>query len=309
LAAVPATEAIGFLGGPEAAAALGRLTRPGIPNILRETAVQGLGRNPSEQAAALLLDLAEGPAPGEEQEEQARFLRRIAILSLAGQGEFLTPHGSRVASLLADPDPEIRRATLQTLRSRPLAEGEGPVRAIVTDEKRGDSERVLALRVLALYDPAAATSAARAFAREGDSNLRLEAMQVLGSHLDQPGSREALLGLVADDDPSVSALALEYLRDHLGPGDVEIVARAAKSEDDGVRTAVCELLGSSGASTAVPTLVSLLDDPEPVVRQAAASGLGRLGGEDAQEALSAHRMDPDPGVRSAVRKALGKLSP
>lgn len=309
LSAVPATEAIGHIGGPEAVAALSRLAQPGLSSTVRQTAVQGIGQNPSAKATSLLLDLAEGPASGEETGQEERVLRRIAVLALPGQGDHLEGQGARIAALLSDEDPQFRRAVLQTLRSAPLTEAESPVRAIVSDGEREAAERVLALRVLALYDPSGARSLAADFARRGDLNLRLEAMQVLGADGDDAGSRQVLLSLVADPDPSVSALALDYLREGMGPGDVGSVARAATSQDAGVRASVCELLASSGATEAVPTLVSLLDDPEPGVRQAAASGLGRLGGEEAREALGTHRMDPDPGVRSAVKDALRALSP
>lgn len=49
----------------------------------------------------------------------------------------------------------------------------------------------------------------------------------------------------------------------------------------------CVAAGNWGSETAVPRLINLLSDPEPVVRGHAAWALGRIGGERVREVLSA----------------------
>jgi epoxyqueuosine reductase len=64
------------------------------------------------------------------------------------------------------------------------------------------------------------------------------------------------------------------------------------------------VLGQRGTVTAVPALISRLDDPDPVIRGAAAWALGRIATQEALQALETLGDDPDPSVRAVVGRAL-----
>jgi epoxyqueuosine reductase len=65
------------------------------------------------------------------------------------------------------------------------------------------------------------------------------------------------------------------------------------------------VLGNSGDSSAVPALVTSLDDGEPLVRGGCAWALGTLGGEVARQALSARlRIEDDEQVIGELKAAL-----
>jgi epoxyqueuosine reductase len=64
-------------------------------------------------------------------------------------------------------------------------------------------------------------------------------------------------------------------------------------------------LGNSGNRDAVPVLVSVLSDPEPLVRSHAAWALGRLGGLAARTALERTRpLETDAVARQEIDAAL-----
>jgi epoxyqueuosine reductase len=72
---------------------------------------------------------------------------------------------------------------------------------------------------------------------------------------------------------------------------------------------VCVALGNSGDDQAVPALIGVLHDHEPLVRGHAAWALGRLGGEQALEALhNALATEEDAEVQQEIRCALASYS-
>ncbi len=64
------------------------------------------------------------------------------------------------------------------------------------------------------------------------------------------------------------------------------------------------ILGTRREEAALPALIRLLDDAEPVLRASAAWAVGRYDSPTAKEAMLAHRGDPDPAVREAVERAI-----
>ncbi len=68
---------------------------------------------------------------------------------------------------------------------------------------------------------------------------------------------------------------------------------------------VCVALGNSGDQRAVPALIGVLHDDEPLIRGHAAWALGRLGGHEVVQALStAATMEEDTEVRKEIAYAL-----
>ena len=69
------------------------------------------------------------------------------------------------------------------------------------------------------------------------------------------------------------------------------------------------VLGNSGDALAVPALINVLTDAEPLIRGAAAWALGRLGGNQAAAALQLRRdVEDDTQVQQEIRAALEEMS-
>jgi len=66
------------------------------------------------------------------------------------------------------------------------------------------------------------------------------------------------------------------------------------------------VLGNAKAESAVPTLIDLLGDPDPILRASAAWALGRIGSEQAFCALRTRQAnETDPLALDAIQRALG----
>jgi HEAT repeat protein len=65
-----------------------------------------------------------------------------------------------------------------------------------------------------------------------------------------------------------------------------------------------QLLGFTRDKGAAPTLITALDDPEPMVRAEACRGLGDLGLKSSLEQIKARLDDFDIGVRIAAAEAI-----
>jgi epoxyqueuosine reductase len=66
----------------------------------------------------------------------------------------------------------------------------------------------------------------------------------------------------------------------------------------------CVAAGNWGDPAAIPALIGLLDDPEPLVRGHAAWALGRIGGRDARRALAARAaVEGDAWARAEIAAA------
>lgn len=74
-----------------------------------------------------------------------------------------------------------------------------------------------------------------------------------------------------------------------------------------VRGHAANALGRLGDPRAIPYLVEIADDPEPIVRMDVLMALGRLHADDAQQVIIDGLADPAPVVRMAAAEALGRL--
>ncbi len=86
---------------------------------------------------------------------------------------------------------------------------------------------------------------------------------------------------------------------------------ASQGKDGRVKLAAIDALGSIADPEALPTLISLLEDPEPRARRQAIRALGRIRAERAREALEEHilRLEerPSPLEESLAREAVARL--
>jgi len=91
-----------------------------------------------------------------------------------------------------------------------------------------------------------------------------------------PAAREAIRGMLDDDDPRV-------------------------------REEAADAVGRLGDKEAVPMLVQLLNDPEAGVRKEAVQNLSRLGAKEAADAVAKLLSDPSDRVREEAADVLGRL--
>ena len=80
-----------------------------------------------------------------------------------------------------------------------------------------------------------------------------------------------------------------------------------RSQPRVLRARAAERVGQATSSLALPALLPLLDDPDPVVQAGAVEGLGILPAPEATEAVRAVAADParHPEVRREALDALG----
>ncbi|WP_422926452.1 tRNA epoxyqueuosine(34) reductase QueG [Singulisphaera sp. PoT] len=78
----------------------------------------------------------------------------------------------------------------------------------------------------------------------------------------------------------------------------------SRSKRTGLLRNAALILGNRRESKAVPALVALLSDQEPVIRCSIAWALGRIATPEAISALRAHENEKDPLVRGAIQRAL-----
>jgi HEAT repeat protein len=186
-----------------------------------------------------------------------------------------------LAEGLRDPNPAVRRASLDALESI------GEV---------APSESVALIGAL----------------RDRDVFVRWAAARILGKlRAHQTDSAIAELARLLDDtDMGVRYAAAEALRQY-GPAARSAAPALVQSigrRDPATRTAAMRALQSMGVSAevAMPALVAALKAPEAQVRAAAADFIGRFG-PDARPAGQVLRVvlnDPDPHVRRAASDAL-----
>jgi cyclophilin family peptidyl-prolyl cis-trans isomerase/HEAT repeat protein len=98
-------------------------------------------------------------------------------------------------------------------------------------------------------------------------------------------------------------LALEDSRS-VGEGELDRLLRA---RDRGIRRRAALAAGRIGDPVLVPTLIDLMNDPEPEVRQMAAFALGLIGDKGAVERLVASLGDSEAVVRARSAEALGRI--
>jgi HEAT repeat protein len=199
----------------------------------------------------------------------------------------LRPALLTLAEGITDPDPRVRKSTLNVLEMLgPTAVPAAPA------------------LVKALGDP--------------DRFIRWSAARTLGNIAPQAAAQAvpALVAMLSDPDGDLRLAAVAAL-EHYGsaalPAVPALVQTLRPDEAVELRVAVIHVLeqiGTPCAPVAVPALGNALTDADPRIRQAAARGLGRFGGaaRDAVEALRAARTDSSMDVQQAATEALLQIA-
>jgi HEAT repeat protein len=168
---------------------------------------------------------------------------------------------------LDDPDPEIR------IRAAVALERLGvPARIVAEIEKGGDTSESEAL-----------------LAKFGVAGARELLAELL--HHDAAPVREAVLRAIRIAD-----------RRDLAP---DLILRARRDDDAGVRALCFGTLLSLGAREAVPAALDALGDTDERVRAAATDLIGTLGTGELTSVILPRAADREPSVRAAAARALG----
>lgn len=103
----------------------------------------------------------------------------------------------------------------------------------------------------------------------------------LAADFDTPAAEAICAGALDDPDPQVRLAACQVCAGRRGPERVPRLARRARADADlGVRLHAVRVLGEVGDAAAIPHLVAILEDPDPVLQSRAAAALARATGQD-----------------------------
>lgn len=182
---------------------------------------------------------------------------------------------NRLAELLSDPDPDIRRTAAESL---------GKI-----GERTASRSLLVALN-------------------DQDSRVRAAAARSLG-RLGEGASGIALAGRLADSSEAVraaSALAISEI-ENIATTESESL-RLLRHQDPAVRMAVTRALAGQDSIRFAAELVGALHDPDAQVRQGVVAVLGETGdGRAVPYLVGLLKTDQSPGVRSEAAFRLGKL--
>ena len=129
----------------------------------------------------------------------------------------------------------------------------------------------------------------------------------------QPACRSLLMEAMTDDSAAVrkhAAQGLIYgLQLPLSTSECEVVSQLLSDADAEVVEAAARLCNARGLSAAAPTLLRLLDSPDPAIRHAATYGYGiNLMDVPGTTTLSTLVTDADENVRLGAASALGRIA-
>jgi HEAT repeat protein len=203
-----------------------------------------------------------------------RDVRQVAVIALGERADPATAD-ALVAQLFAEPDFFVR----DTLTWAVTRLGASALPAVLAglDEQRAPEVRTQALHTL--------------------------------SKIADPATVNAIVTLIDDDEPAVSAKARWALGRIGDPRVVPQLADRLGANTTEVQNALTDVLASFG-SGAVPTLVDALGHSDAAVRQHAADVLCHVGHPDAEpaaHALGEAAADPESAVAVSAVMALGEL--
>jgi HEAT repeat protein len=210
---------------------------------------------------------------------------------------------------LADPDPALRRVSVEILGNLPVPAATDALVGALDDADA--AVRAAALRALARAQATPALLAIAARLRDPEAEVRLQAVAALARLAGYPqGLRAQIEPLLADGEPAVRAQAALALARWGGAGEARAaLEQMARAERAGDRAQALAALGTLGAPESFALVAAGLDDPAPTVRRAAAAALIALEPAAGIARLVRALGDEDRSVRSAVARALGRAGP
>lgn len=226
--------------------------------------------------------------------------RRKAILAL---GRIAYPKGlaALIDILTGNQNPENRDPEIRALAAFSLGQIQNP-HAVSALLERFDPNVERSPLVRARACEALGKIASNRFAVEALGSYGVKGITAsIASLLPPPGTQ------VSDDSKLVASLALSALLRIKEPSTVGAIAAQLRSSEPDLRWQAANALARirDGISIAVPALLPLLDDKEPLVRAHAARALGAAKSTQAIEPLSKLLSDKDERVIAGAINALG----
>lgn len=220
------------------------------------------------------------------------------------------PGEATVAGLLeslADPDPVVRRAALESLVARPdSAEARLLAGVLAWPEPKETAKGMELLAERAAIDDQAAARLLSAYVECQVPEARLPGVIWLVSVISHVAPPElariherAVTRALESPDGAAAARQLLIIEAQASVAALHQVADRAET-----RAQLATLLGELRDSNGSARLIELLGDSAPETRQAAAEALGRVQDPSTVEALLACSGDPEFRVRDAAQRAL-----
>jgi HEAT repeat protein/ATP/ADP translocase len=198
---------------------------------------------------------------------------------------------------VSDPDPAVRRISMEVLAGAGASETLGALRRGLRDDDA--VVRAAAIRGVALAGDAESLPDLRAALAHPDPDVRVEAVEGLAAIEDPSALERSLYPVLSDPDPRVRATAAAVFPGSPAGAGGEVLRTLASSPLPGNRAAAVLALARAGGEPA--TWRAALEDPDPSVRRAAVLATGGAG---AAEDLLAALGDPDPTVREQAVDAV-----
>jgi HEAT repeat protein len=260
-------------------------------------AVEALGRLTSDQAAAVVLELAQASAP-RQREASCRGLARMT----KAEGR------AALRKLLADEVDSVRRAAAQAIDSiKDEAEKTALMREALKSPHRGVREQALFYLSFGRGQRYIAEVSAVLNDPKQDAELRHLAAEVLGGTR-AGAALDGLLAATKDADASVRGKAAENLGLAREARGWEAMMTLLSDRAAEARAGAATGLGNTRDPRAVEALLGSLKDGDERVRAAAATALGRIGDARATEALVRAQADEYADVHYAASEALERVT-
>ena len=286
---------------------------------LRDYARQALELNSDPRASAVLLDALK---KGGDARWQAGFIhslgeRRVAaavetlviklkeadcakavLIALGKIGNAEAVRGLQAA--LPSHPALAGDALLSVAQKLPSADAGSIAANILAAKESSPSQRAVALKLLAVADPAAARKELPVAI--GSSNPRLQSAAVAAA-IALDGKQKAVAALIPQWTQLHTAGKIALLQ-AVEPGDEKAVLALPIDTDENVQKARITTLGRIGSAASVPALLQLAGDA-PRAGTPVANALSVINGPGADEALRAAAAKGDPKARALAISVLG----
>lgn len=203
----------------------------------------------------------------------------------------------RLRERLADPDPLVRRATVQALTGRE----ESALVARLQDEDPG--VRLAAVKALGECEGRDVLAALLSRLSDGDWEVSKTTVEALGAR-DEPEAVDGLLTCLNSDQQFTRRAAVKALARWDSPMVVGALLDRLSDPERSVSDAACEALSGRGSPSLLDELLARLDSGDPPEREAAAKVLAAWDGSEVVDAMLERLTVDDPAVRKAAVGAL-----
>lgn len=238
----------------------------------------------------------------------------VSRLTVERLGETLLGDSDALLRVIDDPRTNVRRR-VKAIRGLGRSEPSHTDVLRVLDHESGNTDVRVRLAAMQAQARLAATPEARlarvaSFVKDPSPVVRQEVTKFLRCASNPARCRELLLGLLDDEDPSVTSAATSALL-ALSPSDPDLshlLAHPAVRNTPDARRLLLFHLGDTRSTRWLRDVLPWIEDPDWRTRLMAVATIGKLGDPSACSVLV--RRLPDeivPNVRAVIRRAIEKL--